>query len=107
MATTQSSETEAYADGTPLVELLGETARVKLISVFVGKRSREFTISELAENAGISRKSVYNHVDALVEFGVAEQVDASGGTRYRTADTAVAETCFELDGVILQALVES
>lgn len=106
MATTQSGETEAYADGTPLVELLGDTARVKLISVFVGKRSREFTIAELAENAGISRKSVYNHIDYLVALGVAEPVDESSGTRYRTADSPVATKCYELDGVALQRLAE-
>ncbi|AGN01731.1 hypothetical protein L593_08930 [Salinarchaeum sp. Harcht-Bsk1] len=106
MATTQAPDEEAYADGTPIVELLGDSARVKLLSVFAGKRSREFTISELAENAGISRKSVYNHVDELVEFGVAQPIEAGSGTRYRTAETAVAQKLFELDGVTLQRLVE-
>lgn len=106
MATTQSTGEEAYADGTPIVELFGDSARVKLLSVFVGKRSREFTISELAENAGISRKSVYNHVDDLVGLGVAEPIDTGSGTRYRMAHTAVAQKLFELDGVTLQQLVE-
>lgn len=102
----QSEDDEAYADDTPLVALLGDTARIKLLSVFVGKRDREFTISELADDAGITRKSVYEHLDDLLALGVAREIDTGGSSRYTTAETDVAEKLFELDGVTLQRLVE-
>lgn len=106
MGTTAASDAdEAYADGTPLVELFGDDARTRLCSVFAGRRSREFTVTELADAAGLTRKSVYEHVDDLVELGVAEEVDAGSSRRFTTAETDVARKCYELDGAVLQHLL--
>lgn len=103
---TTTVEGEAYADGLPLVEVFGDGARARLVAVFATKRDREFTVAELARQSGLARKSVYEHVDDLVELGVAEAVDRGSATRYRTADSEVAQKCYELNGVALQRLLD-
>ena len=98
-----ASESEAYAAGTPLVGLLGDSARVKIASVFATQRTREFSISELARQAGVSRKTAYGHIDKLEALGVVESRDVAQGQRYRYADDSpVAEKLYELNGVTLQ-----
>lgn len=106
MTTTTPESEEVYADDLPLVELFGDTARARLLSIFATKRSREFTITELAEETDLTRKSVYDHVDELVELAAIERVDAGKRTRYRTATSDVAQKCHELSGVTLQRLLE-
>ena len=61
---------EAFADGTPLVELFGKPGRTKLISVFVDERENDLNVSELARQAGVARSTVYDHLDDLVEVVV-------------------------------------
>lgn len=106
MATTTSDADAIAADGLPLVELFGDTARARLVSIFATKRSREFTITELAEQTGLTRASVYEHIDDLVALEVAEELQVGKSTRYRTADSPVAEKCYECSGVTLQRLLE-
>lgn len=98
-----ASESEPYATGTPLVDLLGDSARVRMLSVFVTQRKREFSISELARQADVSRKTAYEHIDSLERVGVVTAREAAQGKRYRYAeDSAVAEKVYELSGVTLQ-----
>lgn len=99
-----TEEDEAYAENTPLTELLGESARVRIISTFVGKRNREMNISQIARWSGAARKTVYEHIDELEELGAIESYNDGGQTRYTLADTAVAQKLWELDGATLQEL---
>lgn len=101
------SDTEAFADETPLVVLLGQPARVKIISVLVDERQQDLSISEIARQAGIARSTVYDHLDELVTLGVAEFTRESGASqRYQLADTEIAQRLYELDGLVLQRLLE-
>lgn len=98
-----ASESAAYAERTPLVDLLGDSARVKMASVFATQRNREFSISELARQAGVSRKTAYGHIDELEALGVVDSREVTQGQRYRYADDSpVAEKLYELSGVTLQ-----
>lgn len=103
MATEETTTDEAFADETPLVRLLGGGARVKIASVLVDERQRDLSISEIARQAGIARSTVYDHLDELVELGVAEHTRESGASqRYQLADTGIAQRLYELDGLVLQ-----
>lgn len=100
------TDTEAFADGTPLVELFGDTARARMLSVFVDERGRDLSVSELARQAGIARKTVYDHIDQLVEAGAVEMVrETKQGKRYALADSEVGDHLYRLDGVTLRALL--
>jgi DNA-binding transcriptional ArsR family regulator len=106
----QRSEPDAdpYAAGTPLVELFGAPARAKLLSVFVDERERDLSVSELARQAGVARSTVYDHLDDFLELGVVEATRETGpSTRYQlAADSEIATTLYELDGLVLQRLYE-
>lgn len=55
---------------------------------------KEFTQTELAEFAGVSRQSVRRHIDTLVECGVV--TETAGGRRYH----------YDLDNRVGQLIVE-
>ncbi len=100
---------EPYADGTPLVELLGGGARVRLLSVFVDERKRDLSVSEIARQAGVARSTVYDHLDDFVELGVVEFTRETGPSkRYQyNADSEIAEFLYKLDGTVLRKLLEN
>ena len=109
MATDQQHDTEeAFADGTPLVELFGKPGRTKLISVFVDERDNDLNVSELARQAGVARSTVYDHLDDLLELEIVEETRETGpSTRYQLDnDDEIAELLYQLDGLVLKRLLE-
>lgn len=61
----------------------------------------EFTKSELAAEAGISRQSVYTHLDLLLALGVLEPVEDSSPERYRVNDTSeLLDRLHQVDGLV-------
>ena len=68
----------------------------------------EFTKSELAERAGVSRQSVHTHYDLLLTVGILEPVDGSSPQRYRAnADSELLRLLHEVDGAVNEKLGES
>lgn len=58
---------------------------------------KEFTKTELAEFAGVSRQSVRRHIDRLVELGVV--AETAGGKRYHyNLESTVGQLIAELNG---------
>ncbi|PSQ18505.1 ArsR family transcriptional regulator [Halobacteriales archaeon QS_8_69_73] len=104
----QQDPQEAFAEGTPLVELFGKPGRTKLISVFVDERDDDLSISELARQAGVARSTVYDHLDDLVELGIVKETRETGpSTRYQLdGDDKIAELLYQLDGLVLKRLLE-
>ncbi|MFC6734887.1 winged helix-turn-helix domain-containing protein [Halolamina salina] len=103
-------ETDHYAEESPLAYLFGDTARVKIISTFVSERGRDISISEIARLSGVSRSTVYNHIDSLQRLGVIKHTrDVSDGhsSLYQlNEDSEIADLCYKLDGITLQKLIE-
>lgn len=67
-------------------------------------QKREFNKSELSELAGVSRKSVHNHIDLLLQLGVVTEVPGTSPQRYRfDAESEVAEHLIRLDGAVNNA----
>lgn len=65
---------------------------------------REFTQTELAQKAGVSRKSVQRHLDLLLQVEILENVGNTGHTRYRfNTESEVAEQLIKLDGALSNA----
>ena len=97
------TESEAYADDTPLVELFGDSARVRILAAAVGNRDRELNVSELARQAGIARPTVYDHLDDLVEISALEP----RGKRYTLANSDLGELLYKTEGTALRHLLEA
>jgi len=81
---------EPYAAGTVLTKLFGDHPEVKLVASLLSEPDSLLDKSELAQLAGVSRKSVHEHIDTLVDFGVAHPADSVGQiTLYELPDTPV------------------
>lgn len=65
---------------------------------------REFNKSELANFADVSRRSVHNHIDLLLEIKIIEPVPETSPQRYRfNPESAVAAALIQLDGAVNNA----
>jgi len=65
---------------------------------------REFNKTELADFAGVSRKSVHNHIDVLLQTDILKEVDSASQQRYRfNAESEVSELLIRLDGAVNRA----
>jgi len=84
-------------------------ARTRLLSVFVDEREYDLTVTELADQAGVARSTVYDHLDDLLDLGVIEETRETGGsTRYQlNEDSEIAEELYKLDGLVLQQLLNN
>lgn len=103
-----SAEKEVFADDTPLVWLMGQPARTRILSVFIDERFRDLSVSEIADQAGIARSTVYDHLDDFVDIGIVENTRKSGvSQRYQLdMDNDIAELLYKIDGITLQKLLE-
>ncbi|WP_160133121.1 winged helix-turn-helix domain-containing protein [Halococcus salsus] len=108
MATELHTETEPYADDTPLTHLFGSGARVKILAALLGEEDTDLNVTDIARLAGVARSTVYDHIDELRELGVVEQTrDVGDSPMYRfDTDTDVGEYVAKLEGVALRRLLE-
>lgn len=56
--------------------------------------------SESAEHAGVTRQTVSNYLDLLLEADVVEEVPNTSPRRYRVAKSEVIEELFELNSAL-------
>ena len=65
----------------------------------------EFTKTELANKSGVSRQSVYTHLDLLLVLGVLKPVEDSSPERYRVnADNELLELLHQVNGIVNERL---
>jgi DNA-binding transcriptional ArsR family regulator len=111
MATSTAEDEGSYADDAPLMALFGSPARTKLVSVFVAEQGRDLTVSEISRQADVSRTTVYDHLDELLELGVIKESRATNdghSTLYQLNDDSdIAELCYQLEGITLRKLLEN
>lgn len=109
MAVEARSETEPYANDTPLTHLFGSGARVKIVAALLGEAGTDLNVSDIARLAGVARSTVYDHLDDLQELGIVEHTRNIGDSpMYRfDADDDVGERVATLEGVALRRLLEN
>lgn len=61
---------------------------------------REFNKSEFAQHAGVSRHTVGNHVETLLDVDVVEPVPGTSPQRYRLAESDVVDELFEFNSAL-------
>ena len=62
--------------------------------------NREFNKTELAEHAGVTRQTVGNYTDLLLEVELIEEVPNTSPRRYQVADSNVVRELFELNSAL-------
>lgn len=61
---------------------------------------REFTRTELAEHAGVSRQTASRYVDLLLETRIIEPVEHTSPERYQLAESEVVDALFGLNSAL-------
>jgi hypothetical protein len=61
---------------------------------------REFNKTEFADHAGVTRQTVGNYTDLLLEVELIEEVPNTSPRRYRVADSDVVRELFELNSAL-------
>ena len=61
---------------------------------------REFNKTEFADHAGVTRQTVGNYIDHLLELDVVEVVPNTSPRRYRVAESDVVQELFELNSAL-------
>lgn len=81
-----------------------ETLVLVIDALLESPSSREFTPSELAEQAGASPKSVKNHIDSLVRLGIVDELgDKRENVRYSLNDRSpITQEIFKLSRIVDQ-----
>lgn len=77
-----------------------ESVPILIDALFDLPPGREFTQTELAEHAGLTRQTVSTYVDLLLETEVIEAVADTSPQRYQLAESAVVQELFELNSAL-------
>ncbi len=99
-----TTEEGAFAEAHPFMDLFGTPGRTKVLAAFVGERGREITVSYAAQLAGVSRSTVYNHLDTLKEMGVINASSHNGNPYYTlNEESDLGRELYRLEGIALKA----
>ena len=77
-----------------------ESVPILLDAVLTLPPGREFNKTELADHAGVTRQTVSNYIDLLLETDIVEEVPNSLPRRYRVAKSDVVQELFELNSAL-------
>jgi DNA-binding transcriptional ArsR family regulator len=99
---------EAYADRTPLTEVFGRSARVRILAALLGEHDDDRDVADIARHAGVARSTVYDHLDDLQRLDLVERTRTVGPSpTYRfDADAELGELVANVAGVALRRLLE-
>ena len=77
-----------------------ESVPILIDAILTLPPGREFNKTEFAEHAGVTRQTVSNYIDLLVETDVVEEVPNTSPRRYRVARSEVVQELFELNSAL-------
>ena len=77
-----------------------ESVPILIDAILTLPPGREFNKTEFAEHAGVTRQTVSNYIDLLVETDVVEEVPNTSPRRYRVAKSEVVQELFELNSAL-------
>lgn len=77
-----------------------ESVPILIDAILTLPPGREFTKTEFAEHAGVTRQTVGKYIELLLETEVVEEVPNSSPRRYRVANSDVVEELFALNSAL-------
>ena len=103
-----TSQNGSYAEGSVLTLLLGNNPKVKILASLLSENDHDINATDIARLAGVSRSTVYRHLDDLQELGVVVHTrDVGGSPMYRiNRDSQVAEDLAQLEWDLLDVVPE-
>ena len=103
MSDAAQSDAEAYVDCAALTDLFGDHPKTKILAVLL-TNAHDSNITQIADDAEMSRSTVYNHIDDLTELGVIEETrEMGGGSFYQiNQDNAAAELLAQTEWELIE-----
>lgn len=101
-----ASETHPhYTENAALTELFGDSPKVKILAVLL-QQGRDTNVSTIADVGGMSRSSVYRHIEDLIDLGVVEKTREIGGSPlYQiNKDSAVSNKLAALEWALVEEI---
>lgn len=80
-------DSEVYADGTILVDVLGQPSKVRILEVLMSEEGDDLNPSEICRLGGIGTSSFYDHIDTLQAWGLVEKSRMVGNSPMYRIDT--------------------
>lgn len=77
-----------------------ESVPILIDAVLTLPPGREFNKTEFADHAGVTRQTVSNYIDHLLETDIVEEVPNTSPRRYRVAKSDVVQELFELNSAL-------
>jgi len=77
-----------------------ESVPILIDAILTLPPGREFTKTEFAEHAGVTRQTVGKYIEFLLETEVVEEIPNSSPRRYRIANSDVVEELFALNSAL-------
>ena len=77
-----------------------ESVPILLDAILTLPPGREFNKTELAGHAGVTRQTVSNYIEVLLETEIVEEVPNTSPRRYRVAKSGVVQELFELNSAL-------
>mgnify|MGYP006300904913 CR=1 FL=1 len=77
---------EPFAEGSVLTRLFGDHPKTCILAVLLSEPEHDLHKTEIAEEAGLARKTVYNHIDDLVDLGFVVETRVTGGNQMYRID---------------------
>jgi len=77
-----------------------ESVPILIDAILTLPPGREFTKTELADHAGVTRQTVSKYIDLLLETDIVEEIPNSSPRRYRVAKSDVVQELFELNSAL-------
>jgi DNA-binding transcriptional ArsR family regulator len=85
------------SDGTEwtLQDIFGNCPRAKILDALLGTPHPDMNVTDISEESGVARSTIYQHLDALQSAGVIEKTRDVGGGSFYAANSDTLEQ--ELD----------
>ena len=77
-----------------------ESVPILIDAILTLPPGREFNKTEFADHAGVTRQTVSNYIDLLLETEIVEEVPNTTPRRYRVAKSDAVQELFELNSAL-------
>lgn len=77
-----------------------ESVPILIDTILTLPPGREFTKTELANHAGVTRQTVSKYIDLLLETAIVEEIPDSSPRRYQVTKSDVVQELYELNSAL-------
>lgn len=94
-------------DAQPFEDVLGDTSELRVLEKLLAMPSFEFSVSELAKIAGLSRLSIYRGIGKFVRWDMMIELERGKRTRYQlNPESPLVQALYDLNHALVLRIAE-